>query len=107
MCFVVFLFVCLFVFFFEALVGSFLVAVVSVWFVSNIRSKSVLIFVVRARESKEKTKKTKKKENSFITVIPFTPMNDEVGISSYNIRSFIKRMDYEKKVRDQERDDIL
>ena len=92
MCFVVVFFVCLFVclFFFEALVGSFLVAVVSVWFVSNIRSKSVLIFVVRARENKEKTK-NKKKENSFITVIPFTPMNDEVGISSYNIRSFIKR----------------
>ena len=76
-------------------------AVVSVWFVSNIRSKSVLIFVVRARESKEKTKKKKKKENSFITVIPFTPMNDEVGISSYNIRSFIKRMGDEKKERDQ------
>ena len=74
----------------------------SVWFVSNIRSKSVLIFVVRARESKEKTKKKKKeKENSFITVIPFTPMNDEVGISSYNIRSFIKRMGDEKKERDQ------
>ena len=69
------------------------------WFVSNIRSKSVLIFVVRARESKEKT--TKKKENSFITVIPFTPMNDEVGISSYNVRSFIKRMGDEKKERDQ------
>lgn len=89
LCFFVFLFICMF-FFFEALVGSFLVAVVSVWFVSNIRSKSVLIFVVRARENKEKTK-NKKKENSFITVIPFTPMNDEVGISSYNIRSFIKR----------------
>ena len=101
MCFVFFcLFVCLFVFFFEALVGSFLVAVVSVWFVSNIRSKSVLIFVVRARENKEKTKQ-KKKENSFITVIPFTPMNDEVGISSYNIRSFIKRMGGEKKEGDQ------
>ena len=63
MCFVVVVvFFCLFVclFFFEALVGSFLVAVVSEWFVSNIRSKSVLIFVVRARENKEKTK-TKKK----------------------------------------------
>ena len=84
MCFVVVVFFCLFVclFFFEALVGSFLVAVVSVWFVSNIRSKSV--------RDKER-KKRKKKENSFITVIPFTPMNDEVGISSYNIRSFIKR----------------
>ena len=34
-------------------------------------------------------------------------MNDEVGISSYNIRSFIKRMGGEKKERDQERDDIL
>ena len=64
MCFVVVVFFCLFVclfVFFEALVGSFLVAVVSVWFVSNIRSKSVLIFVVRARENKEKTKKKKKK----------------------------------------------
>ena len=71
----------------------------SVWFVSNIRSKSVLIFVVRARENREKKKK--EKENSFITVIPFTPMNDEVGISSYNIRSFIKRMGGEKKERDQ------
>ena len=82
MCFVV-VFFCLFICsFFEALVGSFLVAVVSVWFVSNIRSKSV--------RDKER-KKRKKKENSFITVIPFTPMNDEVGISSYNIRSFIKR----------------
>ena len=60
MCFVVVVF--LFVFFFEALVGSFLVAVVSVWFVSNIRSKSVLIFVVRARENKEKTKKQKQKK---------------------------------------------
>lgn len=52
---------------------------------------------------REKTKKKtkKKKENSFITVIPFTPMNDEVGISSYNIRSFIKRMGDEKKERDQ------
>ena len=91
MCFVVVVF--LFVFFFEALVVSFLVAVVSVWFVSNIRSKSV--------RDKER-KKRKKKENSFITVIPFTPMNDEVGISSYNIRSFIKRwMGDEKKERDQ------
>ena len=42
------------------------------------------------REKTEKKKK-KEKENSFITVIPSTPMNDEVGISSYNIRSFIKR----------------
>lgn len=50
---------------------------------------------------REKAKKKQKKENSFITVIPFTPMNDEVGISSYNIRSFIKRMGDEKKERDQ------
>ena len=51
---------------------------------------------------REKTKKKqKRKENSFISVIPFTPMNDEVGISSYNIRSFIKRMGGEKKERDQ------
>ena len=51
---------------------------------------------------REKTKKKqKRKENSFISVIPFTPMNDEVGISSYNIRSFIKRMGDEKKERDQ------
>ena len=52
------------------------------------------------REKTEKKKK-KEKENSFITVIPSTPMNDEVGISSYNIRSFIKRMGGEKKERDQ------
>ena len=51
---------------------------------------------------REKTKKKqKRKENSFISVIPFTPMNDKVGISSYNIRSFIKRMGDEKKERDQ------
>ena len=50
---------------------------------------------------KAKKKQKKKKENSFITVIPFTPVNDEVGISSYNIRSFIKRMGDEKKERDQ------
>ena len=70
MCFVVVFFVCLFVcFFFEALVGSFLVAVVSVWFVSNIRSKSVLIFVVRARENKEKTKKTKNKKKTVLSLL--------------------------------------
>ena len=57
-------------FFFEALVGSFLVAVVSVWFVSNIRSKSVLIFVVRARENKEKKKK-KEKRKQFYHCYPF------------------------------------
>ena len=50
---------------------------------------------------KAKKKQKNKKKNSFITVIPFTPMNDEVGISSYNIRSFIKRMGGEKKERDQ------
>lgn len=53
------------------------------------------------REKAKKKQKKNKKENSFITVIPFTPMNDEVGISSYNIRSFIKRMGDEKKERDQ------
>ena len=56
---------------------------------------------VREKAKKKQKKKKKKKEKRFIPVIPFSPMNDEVGISSYNIRSFIKRMGDEKKERDQ------